>query len=69
MMAMVGPARPLTEQFYPTSQQIMPRQELQKMIPTFLRLIDSWPWARLKAVIREQRVMKIRAVSAVMFIG
>ena len=68
-MAIVGPARPLTEQFCPTSQQIIPREELQKMMPTFFRLIDAWPWVMLIAVMIEQRVMKISAVSAVMFMG
>ena len=39
------------------------------MMPTFLRFTDSCPAAILIEVITEQMITKIKAVSAVMFIG
>lgn len=37
IIAKVGPARPLTEQFYPTSQHNIARQLEKKMIVRFLK--------------------------------
>lgn len=67
-MAMVGPARPLTEQFYPTSQQIIPRQELTKIRLKFLGLRAVESLIKLIIVRVLVMIMKMRTVSAVMFI-
>jgi hypothetical protein len=67
MIAIVGPARPLIEQFCPTSQQIIPRAELKKIRPKFLKESEVEPERRLIRLISEVMMMKTNTVSAVMF--
>lgn len=66
-MAMVGPALPLIEQFCPTSQQIMPSEELTKMRPRFDQDSEEEPERIFTKLIKEVRMIKMNTVSAVIF--